>query len=51
MKNLTQLGWKYLNTYSLNGIFVEKFNELSEEEKGGIVLEMFGDGLNQMFAA
>ena len=32
--NLGSEGWKYFNFYSLNGIFVQKFNEQPVEEKG-----------------
>ena len=46
IRNLSQQGWKYFNLYSLNSIFVSKFNELSEEEKGGMSLVEYGGGSN-----
>ena len=47
--NLGSEGWKYFNFYSLNGIFVEHFNKLKDEEKGDIILDMFEMGLKDKF--
>ena len=49
VKNLGKMGWKYFNMHSLNGIFVTNFNELSDEEKQGVCLEMLGDGISDFF--
>ena len=51
MNNLGEHGWKYFDLYSLNGIFVEKFNELEDDDKQGVVLEMFGAGLGSRLSA
>ena len=45
MANMGSEGWKYFDFYSLNGLFVTKFNQLDDEDKGEIVLEMFEAGL------
>ena len=48
MANLGSEGWKYFNLFSLNGIFVLKFNEQDDEEKGDIILDMFEVGLKDL---
>ena len=47
--NLGSEGWKYFNLYSLNAIFVQKFNEQNDEDKGDIILDMFEMGLKGKF--
>ena len=39
--NLGSEGWKYFNFYSLNAIFVQKFNLMKDEDKGDLILDMF----------
>ena len=47
--NLGSHGWKYFNFYSLNGIFVQKFNEQTAEERGEVFISMFKEGLRDKF--
>lgn len=48
--SLSKEGWKYFNLYSLNGLFCNEFNKLSEDERAGVVMKIVGGGIADRFS-